>query len=102
VSGKPDQYDDLEAFIREQELFRRLVAASGLPWREFDVTNGDLSRIAEEVADWLEQTGGLWMRRVSGGSGKGVSRSGLNPRPARMAGRSRSALAIRTTTTPGC
>jgi hypothetical protein len=25
VSGKPDQYDDLPAFVREQELIKRLV-----------------------------------------------------------------------------
>jgi len=32
VSGKPDQYDDLGAFIEEQALIRRLVGESRLPW----------------------------------------------------------------------
>jgi hypothetical protein len=61
VSGKPDQYDDLQVFLGEQELFRRLAAESTLPWREFDVTDGDVAHAADQVADWLEQSGGLWM-----------------------------------------
>ncbi|MCJ7676452.1 MAG: hypothetical protein MUO35_01860 [Anaerolineales bacterium] len=31
VSGMPDQDDDLQVFIDEQELFRRLAAESTLP-----------------------------------------------------------------------
>src|SRR6476469_6985119 len=31
VSGRPDQYDDLSVFVREQDLLRRLVSASALP-----------------------------------------------------------------------
>jgi len=61
VSGMPDQYDDLQVFIDEQELFRRLAAESTLPWREFDITDGDVAHAADQVADWLEQSGGLWM-----------------------------------------
>jgi len=61
VSGKPDQYDDLQAFIDEQELFRRLAAESTLPWREFDITDDDVDRAAGRVAGWLEQSGGLLM-----------------------------------------
>lgn len=61
VSGKPDQYDDLQSFVFEQELFRRLAAESSLPWREFDITDNDVHRVAGDVADWLEETGGLWM-----------------------------------------
>lgn len=59
VSGKPSQYDDLGAFVREQELFRRLVRESSLPWVEIDVSDGDVPAAAERVASWLEQTGGL-------------------------------------------
>jgi hypothetical protein len=60
VSGNPSQYDDLGAFVREQELFRELVAASRLPWVEVDVSSGDVGDAADRIADWLESTGGLW------------------------------------------
>lgn len=59
VSGKPDQYDDLSPFIREQAIFQRLVRESALPYLELDVSDGDVARAADRVADWLEQTGGL-------------------------------------------
>jgi thymidylate kinase len=60
VSGKPSQYDDLGAFVREQELFRRCVRESTLPWLELDVSDDDVARAADRVADWLEATGGLY------------------------------------------
>lgn len=60
VSGKPSQYDDLGAFVREQELFRRCVSESSLPALELDVSDGDVGRAADRVADWLEATGGLY------------------------------------------
>jgi hypothetical protein len=62
VSGKPSQYDDLPAFLREQELFRRLAAESILPRLELDVSDGDVPRACERIADWLESTGGLYAR----------------------------------------
>jgi hypothetical protein len=60
VSGKPDQYDDLGVFVREQEVLRGLVAASSLPSLEIDVSDGDLDRVCDEIADWMTGTGGLW------------------------------------------
>ncbi len=60
VSGKPSQYDDLGAFVYEQELFRRCVRESTLPSLELDVSDGDVMRAADRVADWLEATGGLY------------------------------------------
>jgi hypothetical protein len=60
VSGKPSQYDDLALFVREQELFRRLVRESSLPFLELDVSDGDVSRAASEIADWMERSGGLF------------------------------------------
>ncbi len=60
VSGKPAQYDDLGAFVREQELFRRLAAGSLLPRLELDVSDGDVAGAADRIADWLERTGGLY------------------------------------------
>ena len=62
VSGKPDQYDDLGAFVRQQELMRRLVSESILPSLEVDISDDDVDAAAERVADWMEQTGGLWSK----------------------------------------
>ncbi|BDG03233.1 hypothetical protein [Anaeromyxobacter oryzae] len=59
VSGNPRQYDDLGPFIREQELYRSVVRASALPHLELDVSDGDVARAADRIADWLEATGGL-------------------------------------------
>jgi hypothetical protein len=60
VSGKPAQYDDLEPFLREQELMERLVAASRLPALTLDVSGNDVAASADAIADWMERTGGLW------------------------------------------
>jgi len=62
VSGNPSQYDDLNRFIEEQEKLRDLVGASLLPSREVDVSRGDVAAAAGEIADWMEETGGLWTR----------------------------------------
>jgi len=62
VSGKPSQYDDLRVFVREQELMRRLVDQSILPVKEVDISDNDIPRACEEIADWLTETGGLWAK----------------------------------------
>ena len=59
VSGNPAQYDDINMFIREQDLFREVLANSRLPIMSLDVSNDDVARAADTVADWLEVTGGL-------------------------------------------
>lgn len=59
VSGNPSQYDDLEQFMKEQQLFEQAAEASLLPVLRLDVTDGDRSRACETIADWLEETGGL-------------------------------------------
>jgi hypothetical protein len=61
VSGKPDQYSDLQAFVREQELIKRLVNESMLPKLDLDISDNDIPRAVEKIADWMESTGGLWM-----------------------------------------
>lgn len=61
VSGNPSQYDDLKIFIEEQELMNELVAESLLPTLYLDVSDNDVQRAAENIADWLEGNGGLWM-----------------------------------------
>lgn len=61
VSGKPSQYDDLGAFVREQELIRSLCSQSRLPVFEVDVSDNDIEGATDRIADWMEQTGGLYM-----------------------------------------
>jgi hypothetical protein len=61
VSGKPDQYDDLSAFVEEQSLIRRLATRPLLPWAEFDISDNNVPRATDAIADWLEATGGPWM-----------------------------------------
>jgi hypothetical protein len=53
VSGYPPQYDDMGIFIREQEEFKELISNSLLPHHQVDVSDGDLERVCEEIADWL-------------------------------------------------
>lgn len=60
VSGNPSQYDDLDVFIREQDLMQKLVAESMLPTLWLDISDDDVSAAANRIADWMEQVGGLW------------------------------------------
>jgi hypothetical protein len=62
VSGKPDQYDDLSAFVREQELMQRLAGESLLPRLDLDISDNDIPLAVEKIADWMEATGGLFMK----------------------------------------
>ncbi len=59
VSGNPSQYDDLEAFVDEQELFREEAGRSRLERLELDVSDDGVAAAADSIADWLEATGGL-------------------------------------------
>jgi hypothetical protein len=59
VSGNPAQYDDLRPFIEEQEALRALVRASRLPSLEVDMSDGNIPRATDQVADWLTATNGL-------------------------------------------
>ncbi|MGD8243597.1 MAG: hypothetical protein PVG25_00400 [Anaerolineae bacterium] len=60
VSGNPAQYDDLQPFMAEQVLMRGLVAESILPTLELDISDNDVARAVARIADWMEETGGLW------------------------------------------
>lgn len=62
VSGNPSQYDDLDIFSAEQVLMKELVAASRLPVLCVDISDNNVSRAVEGIADWLEQSGGLYMQ----------------------------------------
>jgi len=61
VSGKPDQYNDLNRFVEEQSLIKRLVAESALPKLEVDISDNDVPAAVEKIADWMEATGGLYL-----------------------------------------
>ena len=61
VSGKPAQYDDLKVFLDEQTVMKELVAASRLPKLTVYISDSSVTRVVEEIADWLEQTGGLYI-----------------------------------------
>lgn len=61
VSGNPRQYDDLERFVQEQTLMKKLVAGSALPKLELDISDNNIPRAVERIADWMEESGGLYM-----------------------------------------
>lgn len=60
VSGNPRQYDNLNEFIQEQALLREFVAESQMPALEVDMSSNDVAAAADQVAAWLEATGGLY------------------------------------------
>lgn len=60
ISGNPSQYDNLQIFVEEQELFRRLVGDSILPKFELEISDNNVIAATEKIADWMEETGGLW------------------------------------------
>lgn len=62
VSGKPSQYDNLDLFITEQEKMKDLVARSMLPVLHLDISDSNVTRAADAVADWLRETGGLFLQ----------------------------------------
>jgi hypothetical protein len=62
VSGNPKQYDDLNLFIKEQEIMKDIVTNCKLPKLVLDVSDNDISRAVETIADWMESTGGLYAK----------------------------------------
>ncbi len=62
VSGMPSQYDDLSIFIREQELMKKLAGESTLSTLEVDVSDNNIPAAVEKIADWMEETGGLYAK----------------------------------------
>jgi hypothetical protein len=61
VSGKPSQYDDLQVFIHEQEVMEEFIEASVLETLRVDISDDDVERTVENIADWMEKTGGLYI-----------------------------------------
>ena len=60
VSGNPTQYDNLDLFRKEQALMRRLVKESSLPTLELDISDNNIPAAVEKIADWMEESGGLY------------------------------------------
>ena len=61
VSGNPSQYNDLNLFVEEQKLIRRLASESILPMLVLDVSDNNIEAATEKIADWMESSGGLYM-----------------------------------------
>lgn len=40
---------------------RELVAASSIPSLEVDVSESNAGAVADTIADWLAESGGLWL-----------------------------------------
>jgi hypothetical protein len=62
VSGNPKQYDNLDMFIEEQQLMRSLIDKSILPKFEVDVSDNNINSAVVKIADWMEESGGLYMK----------------------------------------
>ena len=62
VSEKPSQYDDLQIFIREPETMGALVEESRPTKMELDISDNEVGRAVETIADWLESNGRLYAR----------------------------------------
>jgi len=61
VSGKPSQYDDLQYFVYEQQVMSQFIDASTLNTLKLDISDDDVPKAVETIADWLESTGGLYI-----------------------------------------
>jgi hypothetical protein len=61
VSGKPSQYDDLQVFVHEQKVMEGFIQACALQTLQVDISNDDVPAAVERIADWMEQTGGLYI-----------------------------------------
>jgi hypothetical protein len=61
VSGKPSQYDDLQVFVNEQNVMQRFIDASVLKTLRLDISDDNVALAVEKIADWMEQTGGLYI-----------------------------------------
>lgn len=60
VSGNPSQYDDLSLFLAEQDVMWQLFEKSTLQKLAVDVTGQTVAQTTEQIADWMEATGGLY------------------------------------------
>ncbi len=62
ISGNPKQYDNLDIFIKEQETLNDLLNKSIIPVMHLDVTHYSIDQLADNIADYLERSGGLFCK----------------------------------------
>ncbi len=62
ISGNPKQYDNLDIFIKEQEILNQLLDKSIIPVLHLDVTHYSIDQLADNVAEYLEKSGGLFCK----------------------------------------
>lgn len=62
VSGNPAQYDDLSLFVEEQKLLFDIIGKSKLQKLIVDVSDNKIDKACEQIANWMEETGGLWTK----------------------------------------
>jgi len=60
VSGNPVQYTNINTFIDQQKLFREIISKSIIPILEVDISDNNVIRAADAIADWLSANGGLY------------------------------------------
>ncbi len=70
VSGNPSQYDDLSVFVREQDALENIVGESILPTLRLDVSDNNVNTAVESIANWMEETGGLYAPSAQAGEGR--------------------------------
>lgn len=56
-SENPHNYDDLDVFVREQELMAELVAGSAMESMVVDVSAGDVARAADQILAGVRERG---------------------------------------------
>ncbi len=62
ISGNPKQYDNLDIFIKEQEILNELLDKSLIPVLHLEVTHYSIDQLADNVAEYLEKSGGLYCK----------------------------------------
>lgn len=62
ISGNPKQYEDLDLFIKEQEIMNELVKKSKLKKYIIDISDNNVKSAVEKIVDWMEASGGLYAK----------------------------------------
>jgi len=57
VSGNPSQYDQLDRFVREQQVMEDLVARTRLPVIRHDISDNDLDRAIDAIVRGMKASG---------------------------------------------
>lgn len=59
VSDNPERYNDLEYFVKRQEIIRSYYNRSVIEKCEFDISDNNIPRVVQEICDWMSSCGGL-------------------------------------------